>query len=153
MRIIFYLTFSFCLLVLSSCKSDEKNSVISSTSSNFTTEWSNDCPKYIAENKDNNLNISILLDLSDRITAHKIIEKDTAYLSSIAEAFTEHIKSKKLILLQDRIQLFFSPEPSNGAINEIARQLRIQFTRHSDCLLYTSPSPRDRSLSRMPSSA
>ena len=25
--------------------------------------------------------------------------------------------------------------------------------RHKDCLLYTSPSPRDRSLSRMPSSA
>ena len=25
--------------------------------------------------------------------------------------------------------------------------------RHNDCLLYTSPSPRDRSLSRMPSSA
>ena len=25
--------------------------------------------------------------------------------------------------------------------------------RHYDCLLYTSPSPRDRSLSRMPSSA
>ena len=27
------------------------------------------------------------------------------------------------------------------------------FTPHTDCLLYTSPSPRDRSLSRMPSSA
>ena len=25
--------------------------------------------------------------------------------------------------------------------------------RHSDCLLYTSPSPRDRTRSRMPSSA
>ena len=27
------------------------------------------------------------------------------------------------------------------------------FEYYSDCLLYTSPSPRDRSLSRMPSSA
>ena len=27
------------------------------------------------------------------------------------------------------------------------------FHEHNDCLLYTSPSPRDRSLSRMPSSA
>ena len=27
------------------------------------------------------------------------------------------------------------------------------FGKYSNCLLYTSPSPRDRSLSRMPSSA
>ena len=27
------------------------------------------------------------------------------------------------------------------------------FTKHLTCLLYTSPSPRDRSVSRMPSSA
>ena len=33
-----------------------------------------------------------------------------------------------------------------GAINEQAR-------KHNDCLLYTSPSPRDATLSRMPSSA
>ena len=35
------------------------------------------------------------------------------------------------------------PDPGNVVI----------FARHTDCLLYTSPSPRDRSLSRMPSSA
>ena len=35
---------------------------------------------------------------------------------------------------------------SPGIFGEIAAQLRA-------CLLYTSPSPRDRSLSRMPSSA
>ena len=28
-----------------------------------------------------------------------------------------------------------------------------RFTKHGDCLLYTSPSPRDRQKSRMPSSA
>ena len=31
--------------------------------------------------------------------------------------------------------------------------LRLEETKRYDCLLYTSPSPRDRSLSRMPSSA
>ena len=29
----------------------------------------------------------------------------------------------------------------------------VKFTRHNPCLLYTSPSPRDRTRSRMPSSA
>ena len=29
----------------------------------------------------------------------------------------------------------------------------IYVVRHSDCLLYTSPSPRDKTVSRMPSSA
>ena len=31
--------------------------------------------------------------------------------------------------------------------------LSLQLTEHNTCLLYTSPSPRDRSVSRMPSSA
>ena len=32
-------------------------------------------------------------------------------------------------------------------------ELRKEFTKLRHCLLYTSPSPRDRSVSRMPSSA
>ena len=37
---------------------------------------------------------------------------------------------------------------------EIKRDvIKVQSTRHSFCLLYTSPSPRDATLSRMPSSA
>ena len=32
-------------------------------------------------------------------------------------------------------------------------ELRQELVRYSDCLLYTSPSPRDRQKSRMPSSA
>ena len=39
------------------------------------------------------------------------------------------------------------PSPSDGVLSEINAQ------NGSTCLLYTSPSPRDRSLSRMPSSA
>ena len=34
-----------------------------------------------------------------------------------------------------------------------ARELGLKLTMHCDCLLYTSPSPRDLSTSRMPSSA
>ena len=41
------------------------------------------------------------------------------------------------------------------AYNDAARRLRIvpRSAKHADCLLYTSPSPRDATLSRMPSSA
>ena len=43
--------------------------------------------------------------------------------------------------------------PSLGElINEEPREV-LTFDNLSTCLLYTSPSPRDRSLSRMPSSA
>ena len=48
-------------------------------------------------------------------------------------------------------------EPFDHKIKEnLKRTLRFQITllrENKDCLLYTSPSPRDRSLSRMPSSA
>ena len=37
--------------------------------------------------------------------------------------------------------------------NEAAASFHVETTPTKGCLLYTSPSPRDRSLSRMPSSA
>ena len=36
---------------------------------------------------------------------------------------------------------------------EVEEMLRLGFLEPNDCLLYTSPSPRDGLLSRMPSSA
>ena len=45
------------------------------------------------------------------------------------------------------------PEHSWDSPNRISNWMLINLPRHSDCLLYTSPSPRDGLLSRMPSSA
>ena len=90
------------------------------------------CPEYIKKGKDKNLNISILLDLSDRIEKGKIKKKDSAYLSSLAKSFVAHIKTKKLILLEDRMQLFFNPEPSSDKVNEIAKKLKVNFTKDTD---------------------
>ena len=39
------------------------------------------------------------------------------------------------------------------ALEAALGQIERQFGKGTVCLLYTSPSPRDRSLSRMPSSA
>ncbi|MFY0631178.1 MAG: hypothetical protein JXR05_12410 [Flavobacteriaceae bacterium] len=88
-----------------------------------------DCPKYILKNRENNLNISVLLDLSDRIEKKNTIQKDSAYLSSLSKAFVNHVKKKQLILLEDRMQVFFNPIPDDNKINRIAEKLRIQFTR------------------------
>ena len=43
-----------------------------------------------------------------------------------------------------------TPSPVETKITSFVAQLKAQLT---DCLLYTSPSPRDRTRSRMPSSA
>ena len=55
------------------------------------------------------------------------------------------------------IQIFFAGQLSDeeilAGLEEQAEQIRELLAHYSDCLLYTSPSPRDRTRSRMPSSA
>ena len=49
--------------------------------------------------------------------------------------------------------LLLADEPTGNLDPALSREIMGLFQRFNDCLLYTSPSPRDRSLSRMPSSA
>ncbi|CAC9974872.1 hypothetical protein [Flavobacterium panici] len=79
-----------------------------------------------------NYNISILVDLSDRISLKKnpnptmeIYERDLGYIKTVSEAFTQHLKSKRMRQINDKMQLFFNPEPENPEINSISKQLRI----------------------------
>ncbi|MBQ4819617.1 hypothetical protein [Aquimarina sp. MMG016] len=118
------------LSLLYSCKRDIKDEaeVVMTTK---PVQVSSKCPKFILDQKENNLNISILLDLSDRIEEPKTKEKDSAYLSSLSKSFVEHVKHKKLILLEDRMQLFFNPEPSDEKINQIAEKLKVVFTKQT----------------------
>ena len=51
-----------------------------------------------------------------------------------------------------RIRREASPEALREA-DQASRMERLKKQRERDCLLYTSPSPRDATLSRMPSSA
>ena len=65
---------------------------------------------------------------------------------------------KKLTKKEIQINIFEVKRPELDArlvADAVARQLeaRISFRRAINCLLYTSPSPRDLSTSRMPSSA
>ena len=49
-----------------------------------------------------------------------------------------------------------SPQMANCELTHLERQpidIQLAVSQHKACLLYTSPSPRDRTRSRMPSSA
>ncbi|GGI56973.1 hypothetical protein [Winogradskyella haliclonae] len=118
---------SACIYFMS-CEKDVKSSTIEGSKKEVVNQTSK-CPNYILKEKDNNLNISVLLDLSDRIKNPKTKLKDSAYLSSLAYAFVNHVKRKKVILLEDRIQLFFNPEPTDERINSIAEKLKVRFSK------------------------
>ena len=84
----------------------------------------------------NNLNISILLDLSDRISPTKFPNqtmeyylRDVGYINSVAEAFKNHLNTKRVIQADDKIQLFFDPAPFNPEINKISNDLKIEITK------------------------
>ncbi|MDT7832027.1 hypothetical protein RQM59_06525 [Flavobacteriaceae bacterium S356] len=119
-------TLTFLSLFIMGCESEKKEV---KELEKVTTKIPTDCPKFILKNKKNNLNISVLLDLSDRIEKKNTVQKDSAYLSSLAKVFVNHVKGKKLILLEDRMQLFFNPVPNDTKINQIAEKLKVQFTK------------------------
>lgn len=86
--------------------------------------------------KKENLNISILLDLSDRISPEKYpnpsmeyYTRDLGYIESIAKAFEKHLRSKPVRQDDDQIQVYFEPEPQNSKINELAKSLKLSFTK------------------------
>ena len=85
-----------------------------------------------------NLNISLLLDLSDRISPTKYPNptmeyylRDVGYINSVSEAFTNHVRSKKVMRAHDKIQLFFDPAPFNPEINKISKDLKIVIDKNN----------------------
>lgn len=83
-----------------------------------------------------NLNISVLLDLSDRIDPSKsannsmeFYKRDLGYIQSISKAFENHLRSKPIRQNNDQIQVYFEPEPLNAEINDLAKKLKLSFTR------------------------
>lgn len=85
-----------------------------------------------------NYNISILLDLSDRISLQKnpnptmeYYQRDLGYIKWVSEAFTQHLKSKRIRQIKDKMQLFFNPEPQDPEINSISQKLRITIDKNN----------------------
>jgi len=90
------------------------------------------------DNSAKNLNISVLIDLSDRIDPDKnpnptmeYFQRDTEYIKAIEKGFLDHIKSKKVIQLNDQMQVFFNPEPSDPKMNELTKELKVSFDKNT----------------------
>src|SRR5690606_34584974 len=88
-----------------------------------------------------NLNISFLLDLSDRINPVKYPNesmqyylRDVTYIKSVSESFDTHLRKKRVREMKDKIQVFFDPEPQNQNINSISNSLRYSITRDNASL-------------------
>lgn len=82
------------------------------------------------------LNIGILLDLSDRINPKKYpnstidyYKRDLEYIKSVAQKLEIHIRNKRSSKIKDRIQLFIDPEPSDKNLNEKLKELKFSFTK------------------------
>ena len=73
------------------------------------------------------------------------IDKDELSINS--EAINEVNEATDFDIITEALTRHGTPSKISGRIMDIISQLAI------DCLLYTSPSPRDRQKSRMPSSA
>ncbi|WP_299897172.1 hypothetical protein [uncultured Aquimarina sp.] len=117
------------ILILFSCGKEEQKKEITSCFD------SKPIPKAFTSNKNQkeNLNISILLDLSDRIDPKKFpkesmeyYERDVEYIQSIAEAFNFHLRIKRINQMNDKIQLFFDPEPKSKKISSVSNRLKFQ---------------------------
>lgn len=85
-----------------------------------------------------NLNVSVLIDLSDRIDPEKnpnptmeYFQRDIEYIKSIDKGFLDHIKGKRVIQLNDQMQVFFNPEPSDPKMNDLTKELKISFDKNT----------------------
>lgn len=123
----FLLILSVLLTTFISCKEESKSEEIIHNHSFI---------KLLSNNE--NLNISLLLDLSDRINPKKnpspamdFYLRDVGYLKSIAQTLESHIMNKKMIKIDDKIQVFIDPEPSDNNLNIKLNALKISFNKEN----------------------
>ena len=90
----------------------------------------------VLQHENNNYDIDIFKELTTAVATLVPKEKDIKYTDASVRVIADHIRSTAFMVV-DGIT------PSNEGRGYVLRS----------CLLYTSPSPRDRTRSRMPSSA
>lgn len=60
--------------------------------------------------------------------------RDVAYIKSVSEAFYIHLEKKKVRHMNDKIQIYFDPEPLNANIDRISNDLRFNIKRENASL-------------------
>ncbi|WP_323787906.1 hypothetical protein [Psychroserpens sp.] len=60
--------------------------------------------------------------------------RDVEYIKSVSEAFYSHLQRKKVRQMNDKMQVFFDPEPRNQNINKISENLRFNVSRNNASL-------------------
>ena len=87
--------------------------------------------------------------MGGRLDAVNIIDADLAILTSIGLDHKEWLGNTRLEIGREKLGIARKGKPLLIGEHDLPKGLN----RYISCLLYTSPSPRDGLLSRMPSSA
>lgn len=86
-------------------------------------------------NSDKQLNITILLDLSDRIEPTKYpakpehFERDVEIVNYFAEMFKRDMEKRGAFKAKGKMKVIFSPRPDDEEINQIASELSIDLSK------------------------
>ncbi|PHN99648.1 hypothetical protein CSC82_32940, partial [Rhodobacteraceae bacterium 4F10] len=119
---------TLCIILTHSCSNKKENDPIAEVSKKVRSTSK-------IKSKEN-LNISIVLDLSDRINPKKYPEpsmefyqRDLGYIESVAKTFENHIRGKRTNKINDKIQLFVEPAPSDSELNQKIATLKTQFDK------------------------
>lgn len=130
------------LILFFSCASEKKEEL-------NTVQDTKEKPAVSKMNKNTKLNISVFLDLSDRIdtikypnNAMQFYKRDIGYIKSIANSFATNSSLKKSRSLDDNLQIYFDPIPSNPKINKITNALKININRDNGTFDYINSIPK-----------
>lgn len=104
----------------SSEKKDEEGKIIINTS------------KSVEKSEKKQLNITVLLDLSDRVMSTgspNQSTKDIEIINNLVKIFKEDNRSRGAFLSKGKFKILFSPSPSDPNINTLASKLNVDFSK------------------------
>ncbi|MCF6406763.1 hypothetical protein L3C95_27950 [Chitinophaga filiformis] len=118
--------FFLATILLWSCKPNTTPSAEKSANTVNTTP---------AVKTDKQINLTILLDLSDRIDPLKNpakpghFERDSALISYLSEYFVSHMKTKGTYMAKGKMRVVFHPNPPDPAISQAATKLSVDLSK------------------------
>ena len=89
--------------------------------------------------------------VANQIAAGEVVQRPASVVKELLENSIDAKSTEIKVLVKDAGKTII--QIIDNGIGMSKRDVSICFDRHTTCLLYTSPSPRDGLLSRMPSSA